>query len=352
MKIPTFFLSTLLFIVIANIACRQRPYGAENNNDSIPTVTNVAKDTTIVAYSRYYVDDTARRGGGTIKVSFFGVSSLLFDDGETQIMVDGYFSRYPLQQTQTSLISSDSLLVNRFIGQYNMKSVKALFVTHSHWDHAFDVAQVGLQTGANVHGSVSTLNVARGGGVPERQLKLIKHGQKIRYGKFNVEIIASKHSPSALVDKEKGRLINVPLRQPARATDYVEGGSYDFLISHGANSIYVKPSAAWVEGALDNKRADVLFLGIATLGLQDSVWRDTFYQQTVGKLRPRLVLPLHWDDFFQPVTDSLPLLPGWADKVQDGFDYIITRTATDSISFKILQGTKSILLFGDRPSVN
>ena len=33
---------------------------------------------------------------GQIKVTFFGTSTLLFDDGKSQIMVDGFFSRLPL----------------------------------------------------------------------------------------------------------------------------------------------------------------------------------------------------------------------------------------------------------------
>ena len=35
---------------------------------------------------------------GSVKVTFLGVTTLLFDDGETQIMTDGFFSRPSLLQ--------------------------------------------------------------------------------------------------------------------------------------------------------------------------------------------------------------------------------------------------------------
>jgi len=46
-------------------------------------------------YAAYYTDDKASPSGHQVKVSFFGVSTLLFDDGETQILIDGFFPGLP-----------------------------------------------------------------------------------------------------------------------------------------------------------------------------------------------------------------------------------------------------------------
>ncbi|HLO80283.1 MAG TPA: MBL fold metallo-hydrolase [Chitinophagaceae bacterium] len=299
-------------------------------------------------YEAWYINDTSKPSDGSVKITFFGVSSLLLDDGETQLLIDGYFSRYPLELTQNSKIATDTNLVRNYLTNFNMNRVKGMFITHTHWDHAFDAAFVANKTKTKIYGSLSTLNVARGGGVPEKQLSLFQPGRKIYIGKFTVDVLTSKHSPSALVDKEQGRIITKPFAQPAVATDYVEGGSYDFLISHNGKKIYVKPSANWIKGKLDHVKSDVLFLGIATLGLQDSAWKATFYDQTVGKLKPALVIPLHWDNFFEPVSDTLTLLPPPMDDGIKGFDYMIGKTKADGIDFRILQGTGSIVLFSDK----
>jgi hypothetical protein len=39
------------------------------------------------------------------------------------------------------------------------------------------------------------------------------------------------------------------------------------------------------------------------------------------------------------------MLPNVMTKVEHHFDYIIERTKADGIKFKVLQGTKSIVLF-------
>ena len=117
------------------------------------------------------------------------------------------------------------------------------------------------------------------------------------------------------------------------------------LIKHGGNSILVKPSANWVEGALDNVRADVLFLGTATLGNQNPAFMDAFYNQTVAKVHPQLVIPVHWDDFTQTISNHL--VTGNDTDVTTGFDFLIKRLSADNIEFGIMQGLQSVILFGD-----
>ena len=50
-------------------------------------------------------------------------------------------------------------------------------------------------------------------------------------------------------------------------------------------------------------------MGIATIGKKDSSWQQMFYKETIGKLRPRFVVPLHWDDFSHSLSDNLVMLP-------------------------------------------
>ena len=81
------------------------------------------------------------------------------------------------------------------------------------------------------------------------------------------------------------------------------------------------------------------------MGIYKKDFQDAVYDQTVGKVRPRLVVPLHWDSFFDPLSDKLqfPIVgdgPG-------GFDYLIGRLKKDGIKFGIMQGYQSVLLFGD-----
>src|SRR5689334_10779869 len=69
-------------------------------------------------YQSYFVDDIGRPDS-SVRVTFFGVSTLLIDDGETQILIDGFFSRYSMTKVLTSDISSDTAVINHFISDYN-----------------------------------------------------------------------------------------------------------------------------------------------------------------------------------------------------------------------------------------
>ena len=63
---------------------------------------------------------------------------------------------------------------------------------------------------------------------------------------------------------------------------------------------------------MDGYSADVLFLGVAGLQKADAAMEATFFRETVGKVDPKLVIPIHWDNFFssleQPIVDMPELI--------------------------------------------
>lgn len=300
----------------------------------------------IVQYKSYYINDTGAPKDGAVKVTFLGTSTLLLDDGETQLMTDGFLSRPSLWQAATSKLSTDTATVDSVLSRLGIDRLKGLFVAHSHYDHALDVAYVIKRTHAKLYGSPSTLMIGRGGGLRDDQMAEYEPGKELQFGKFAVTILNSKHSPPKRgINDDIGQTIPQPLRQPAKARDYKEGGSYDMLIKHGGHSILIKPSANYVAGALDNVRVDAVFLGTAILGNQDIGFRNAYYEQTIGKVKPMLVIPIHWDNFFLPLSEHLEAPRKAFGDLPRGFDFIIARTQADGITFKILQGYQSVLLF-------
>lgn len=296
-------------------------------------------------YRRYIATHTERQPQpGEVKATFLGTTTLLFDDGETQLMIDGFFSRPPMAKVATSQIETDMAAVDAALSRAGVDRLKALFVAHSHYDHVLDAAYVIRRTGAKLYGSASTLNVGRGGGLTDKQMELYESGRELPLGRFSVTVLSSRHSPPIPgLNDDLGQVIDAPLRQPAGAKAYKEGGAFDFLIRHDGRSILVKPSAHYVEGALDHVRAEALFLATAALGVQERAFQEAFYKQTVATVRPRLVVPIHWDNFFQPLTDQLEPLD--SHDFSAGFQYLEKRLANDRVRFCILQGYGSVMLF-------
>jgi L-ascorbate metabolism protein UlaG (beta-lactamase superfamily) len=303
-------------------------------------------------YRPYSLSDDRPPKEGAVTVTFLGTTTLLFDDGETQVLIDGFFSRPSLLTVARGKIETDTKAVDAALKRARIDHLKAVFVAHSHYDHAFDVAYVVRKTKAKLYGSASTLNVGRGGEVGEEQLALFEPKKEVKVGRFTVVVLESKHTPALKgVNDDIGETIDKPLKQPAAARDYKEGGSFDFLIKHGELTALVKPSTNYVAGALDEVRADVLFLGTAALGVQSDEFRKAYYEETVAKVRPRLLIPIHWDNFFTPLSDKLDAPAKPLDDLVTGFDFLIDRLKADKIKFGILQGYQSAALSGKGSAV-
>lgn len=320
-----------LLIVTAAVVSGQPPTGS---ND-------------IDQYRKHYLKSSDEEPkDGTVKVTFLGTTTLLFDDGETQILIDGFFTRPSLLKAAGKM-ETDAKAVDAALKKAKVDRLKALFVAHSHYDHAFDAATVARKTKAKLYGSASTLNIGRGGDLKDEQMELYEPGKELKIGQFTVTVFKGKHSPAIKgINDDLGMTIDKPLKQPATFKDYKEGGAFDFLIKRGDHSILVMPSSNYVEGALDKVRADVLFLGTGSLGKQDRKFQDAYYDNTVKKVKPQLVIPIHWDNFFQPLNDHLEFAGRLADNGPAAFDFLIGHLKTDKIPFGILQGYQSTVLFG------
>lgn len=302
-------------------------------------------DEIIQRYQTHYLPNNNNQApsNGTIKVTFLGTSMLLFDDGQTKFLIDGFITR-PSLGALASPIRTNQNAVNTALTRAGIGpgQLAAIFTAHSHYDHVLDVAYIAQRTGAKLYGSDSTLNVGRGGGLPESQMALSEHGTEVFIGQFVVTVLKSKHSPPPpLIPNDEGQVIAQPLNQPRRFGDFKEGGSFDIRIKHVNGSILVKPSANYIPGALDNVRADVLFLSTGNLGRQNLAFRNAYYNETVAKVRPRLVIPIHWDNFFKKLSNELEA----TGDTPDAFDFLINRLQTDNIRFGILQGYQSVILF-------
>lgn len=174
-------------------------------------------------------------------------------------------------------------------------------------------------------------------------------------GAFHVKVLQSKHSPPTPFNNDLDKPIKAPLKQPARYSKYKEGSSFDFLIRHGAHRILVKPGANYVKPASPDFRADVLFLGTGRLVKQhfDKDFKDRVYAETVTRAHPRLVVPIHWDDFFKPLSEPLQFPSKLVDDSAGALEFLIGAInqsnaqahQSERIAFRMLQGYQSIMLF-------
>lgn len=263
----------------------------------------------------YLKSDDAGVAVSGLRVVFLGVSSLLFDDGETAFMTDGFFTRPGLPL----VIEPDRELIASFLQRLRVKSLAAVIALHSHYDHALDSPIVAEQTGAQLVGSTSTKNIGVGCGLGEDRIEVVTPGESMTFGRFNITFLLSRHSPRSRFPGD----ITKPVSLPAPVSHYQQGQCYSVLIEHDGRTILVHGSAGFIPGALKGRTSEVIYLAIGTLGKQDESYRYDYWREVVETVGARRVIAVHWDNFLTPLDTNLEPMPG--DNYEIARDFILAR---------------------------
>lgn len=242
---------------------------------------------------------------GAVTVRFSGTATLLFSDGETNWMVDGWFSRPGPLRLLLGKIAPDVAAIERGLAANGVSTLDAVFPVHSHYDHAMDAPEVARRTGAMLLGSAATANIGRGWGLPESQIRVVHDRESISLGKFVITPIESQHFQfpnPALREQALGQPdIDAPLVPPVKALDYRVGKAYVLHVAHPRGSWLIVGSAGYLEDGLDGLSADVVFLGLGGLGSQTPEYRASLWRETVGQVNPQRVIPIHYDSLTAPL---------------------------------------------------
>jgi L-ascorbate metabolism protein UlaG (beta-lactamase superfamily) len=236
---------------------------------------------------------------GGLGVTFLGVSTLLFDDGRSAFLTDGFFSRPGVLGVLLGKVAPDVDRIETCLGRALVDlDLAAVAPVHSHYDHALDSAVVAERTGARLLGGTSTANIGRGAGLPAGQITVVDPGAPVVLGPWTLTFVVSHHCPP---DRYPGTITD-PVTPPARVGAYRCGEAWSIVVHHqDGRSALVQGSAGFVTGSLAGQHAEVAYLGIGQLGLQDEAYRTTYWDETVRRVGARRAVLTHWDDFFGPL---------------------------------------------------
>lgn len=271
-----------------------------------------------------------------VTVTWFGVSTLLFDDGDTQLLIDGFFSRPSLADIVFGVpVESDVPQINYVIDEYRIRRLAAIIPVHSHFDHAMDIGAIANRSGASILGSESTAQIARGAGVPEDQIILAQSNAEYSFGTFRVTLIDSVHAQIGWGGSiPLAGTVDSPLETPAPIRAWRAGKSYSIVVAHDHGTTLVQGSAGFLEGALDEVRADVVMLGVWGLSGMGRNYTERYWQSLVTATGAARVLPIHFADYTQPFGE-IRLSP----RILDNF----TDTATWLNEFRHVWDTNTQL---------
>ena len=244
----------------------------------------------------------------SVTATWLGVTTLLFDDGETQILIDGFFSRPSLADTLLGrAVVNDAAMINYALHEFRMRRLAAIIPVHSHFDHAMDVGAVAKRTSASILGSDSTANIARGAGVPDDQIIVSDAAEVYEFGEFKVRLLPSRHAPIGWRgDPPLPGTIDEPLELPQPVRAWREGGSYTIVIEHPQGTTLVQGSAGFVESLIEGVSVDAVMLSVGGLTTLDEEYAEQYWRAFVTTTGASSVYPIHFDDFTQPFGVIVP----------------------------------------------
>ena len=254
-----------------------------------------------------YFDVPSAATDSALTITWAGVTTLLIDDGTSALLTDGFFSRPNLAAVGLRRISPSLPRIDGCLARIGVDRLDAVLPVHTHFDHAMDSAVVAERTGAVLVGGTSATQVGVGYGLPDARLVVATPGDAITLGAYDVTLVGSEHCPP---DRFPGE-ITEPVVPPVKVSAYKCGEAWSTLVHHRASDrrLLIVGSAGFVRGALAGRRAEIVYLGVGQLGLQNEQYLVDYWTETVRAVGARRVVLIHWDDFFRPLHKPLRALP-------------------------------------------
>jgi L-ascorbate metabolism protein UlaG (beta-lactamase superfamily) len=170
----------------------------------------------------------------------------------------------------------------------------SIFISHPHYDHIMDAPEVARLHGAAIHTSPQGCDLLRILGVPEEQIRPIQSGDRLALGDMAVTVYRAQHRIIFGKVPFQGAL-RPGLTPPIHGRDYRMVQLFSFLIEVGGMRILICNGI----DAEPRVEADLLIVGPDAARWQ--------LELILGDVKPRVVLPNHWDNMFQPL--SAPVRP-------------------------------------------
>ena len=246
-----------------------------------------------------------------VTVKWFGISTLLIDDGETQILTDGFFSRPGLFDILLKRpIEPELEVIKKVINTHNIDRLAVVIPVHSHYDHAMDSGEVAKLTGATLLGSQSTAYAGQSSNLSSDKITVAKTNHPYTYGQFTITLFESKHAPLPSNAGIDGKIESI-FHTPAPYTAWQLGQAYSVLIEHPKGSFLIQGSAGFIPGALKGVEVDAVFLGTGGLSMLPHEYQQSYIYETVTLTNPKTVYTIHHDTLFGPLgnVEQNPLIP-------------------------------------------
>ncbi|MEU3246510.1 MBL fold metallo-hydrolase [Streptomyces sp. NPDC006875] len=238
-----------------------------------------------------------------VSLRWFGTSGWRLDIGSRTVLFDPYLTRFRTGLFDGAFDAATELRTDPDLVRTHVGRPELVLVSHSHWDHLADVPHIARTTGARVLGTETTYHLLVASGVDPARISVVKGGEVLDFGGgLTVEVVASLHSRNKNHSYfAPGTLHAPPANPPRTISDLPEGDTLAFLVTAGDGG----PSA-FLMGASDfcERQARGLRPDLAMVAVPAGNATHDYVPRLLRALDgPEVVVPVHWDNFEEPLTE-------------------------------------------------
>ena len=236
----------------------------------------------------------------SLTLRYLGTAGFVLEADGTTLVIDPFVTRPGLWTTAFRRLVPNAALIAQVLPRADH-----VLIGHAHHDHVLDGPTLCQQTGAQFIGSPSACNVARAAGLSESQIRATRGREDIEVGAGTARGLPSRHGKVYF-----GRIplpgdITEPPPWPPRYNELRHGLVLNWHVTLGGVTMVHIDSADFIEEELEGLTCDVLCL--CAIGRN---YRPGYTETAIAMLKPKLVVPCHWDWFFTPYHATPKCLPG------------------------------------------
>jgi len=242
-----------------------------------------------------------------VQVRWLGVAGFTLSAGGTTLAHDPFLSRPGFFATTFRSYVPDEAVLARMVGPESpapeLAHASLYLVGHSHYDHLGDVPWLALRSEGRVAGSATTAALSRAYGLPEERALIVSPGAVLEEGAFEVRVVKSRHAEVFFGRVPLEGVVTEPPEAPVHAYSFKLGDARGYLVTERASGVRVLilSSANRDVAALEalGQTAAPVDLVLAAMGGRD----PDYARDLVRTLKPRIVVPHHFDDFGVSLDD-------------------------------------------------
>lgn len=239
---------------------------------------------------------------GKLRFRWLGVQGIELEADGHVLMIDPFVTRPAFRYLFFGRPSP-----NRDLIIEKLPRCDDVLVSHTHWDHAMDVPDLLRHTGATAWGSPNTCALLKVSGISPKRIREIKVGNELALGPFWVKVCAAEHTPLPFFPLSG--TLRADIHPPLRLRDYLMDDCFSFMISVHKRRLAYCPA--------HGQPTDVLLTGIHN--------RRAEVASLLRNAQPKLIIPLHWDNLFRPLSRPIRGLARSSTRLRH-FAQLVTET--------------------------